>query len=59
VPEVENAGYSIFNLQGQKVAIGEWEKRNPVIKLNALRPGIYILNLSTTDKKYTAKFCCY
>jgi len=59
IPEVEEAHYSIHDLQGRLVKSGIWKKSNPVIQLDQFLPGMYILTLSTTQNKYNSRFICY
>jgi len=59
IPEVEEAPYSIYDLQGRIVKSGIWKRSNPIIQLDQLRPGMYILTPSTTQNTYNSRFICY
>ena len=58
VPETEEANYSIYDVQGRILKSGIWKKNNPIIQLNRLNPGVYILSISTPQKKYHSRFRC-
>jgi aminopeptidase N len=59
IPEADKADYSIFDLQGRVMKSGIWKKSNPVITLASFSRGIYIINISTPQKRYNCKFSCY
>jgi aminopeptidase N len=59
IPGAAEANYSIFDLQGRMIKSGVWKKSNPIISIASFNPGIYILNISTPQKKYYSRFGCY
>lgn len=59
IPGTIQADYAIYDLQGQKITSGIWKKSNPVIRLDQYNPGVYILTISSQQKRYNTKFNCY
>lgn len=60
-PNLKVLEWKIFSLQGKEVLSGFWNKNQnqEQINLSGMKPGIYICEIITTDRKYREKLIKY